>query len=79
MKRRSATEARNNFGGIIEEACHSGNPIIIERRNKPLVAIVPIGETDQSDMKDNLEIPVFHLGSVKESLTRSNIYGEDGR
>ena len=70
MKRRSATEARNNFGGIIEEVCHSGNPII---------AIVPIGETDQSDIKDNLEIPVFHLGSVKESLTRSNIYGEDGR
>lgn len=79
MKRYSATEARNNFGEIIEETYHTGKAVIVERRNKPLVAIVPLTPIDQAGIGALETLPSFTLGSISGSLSRDDIYEENGR
>lgn len=41
MKTISALEVRKKFGGVIDEVCESGEPVIITRGERKLVVVVP--------------------------------------
>lgn len=79
MKRYTASNARNHLGEIIDKACSTGQPVIVERHNKPLVAIVPLATTEQSSEQTPQPFPTYHLGTVRGTLSRDELYGEDGR
>ena len=38
------TEVRRNFAKIVDEVAHGGTRVIVERRGRPVVAIVPLEE-----------------------------------
>lgn len=79
MKHCSATEARNNFGEIMEKAYISGNPVIVERRKKPFVAVVPLKQSDEATLEEGIKLPSFDLGLKTSKLSRDDIYEENGR
>ncbi|MBI4211133.1 MAG: type II toxin-antitoxin system Phd/YefM family antitoxin [Deltaproteobacteria bacterium] len=78
MKRYTATQARNNFSEIVEKACETGQTVIIERRHKPLVAIVPL-VPDQESIGTAWDLPTYDLGNITGNLSRESLYDEDGR
>jgi len=47
MKKVSTVEFRNNFSDLVNRAAYGIEPVIITRRNKPLVAIVPVKELER--------------------------------
>jgi prevent-host-death family protein len=44
MRTVSATEAKAHLSALMEEVAHGGQPLIIERRGQPLVAMVRVQE-----------------------------------
>jgi prevent-host-death family protein len=44
VKRMSVREARANFADLIGSVQHTGEAVVIERRGKPIVAVVPAGD-----------------------------------
>ncbi|MBI2340856.1 MAG: type II toxin-antitoxin system Phd/YefM family antitoxin [Deltaproteobacteria bacterium] len=79
MKKYTASEARNNLGEIINRAYYTSQPVIVERRNKPLVAIVPLTPPGHTTESAPWGLPIYHLGGTKGTLSRSEIYGKEGR
>lgn len=79
MRHCSATKVRNSFGEMMEKAHHDGEVVIVERRNKPFVAIVPLVSVEEGPLSKSLGLPAFDLGQVSSNLSREEIYGEKGR
>jgi len=44
VKRLNALKVRQNLGQVLDEAYYQNQSVIIERAEKPMAAIVPIGE-----------------------------------
>ena len=44
VRRISVREARANLADLIGSVQHTGEPVVIERRGKPVVAMVPAGD-----------------------------------
>ncbi len=80
MKSINSTQARNRFGEILEEVYHRKEPVIIERRGHPLVAILPLSsETKTQKTYGPLSLATFHGGKTESTFSRKEIYGEQGR
>jgi len=47
VKRISTREARNQFSDLIGQVHYTGEPVIIERSGKPMVAVVPVDVLEQ--------------------------------
>jgi prevent-host-death family protein len=47
IKRIGAREARNNLADLIGQVHYGGQPVIIERSGKPMVALVPVTVLEQ--------------------------------
>jgi len=54
MKVTPATEARANFQEIIDTVHYTKEPMILSKRNRPWVMIVPLKEEDD-EMKEIIE------------------------
>lgn len=59
----NATQAKNRFGAIIQEAYLKGQHLIIKRDDIPVVAIVPMSDYER----------LLHQDIVPEELSRSSI------
>jgi prevent-host-death family protein len=46
-KRMSALEARKNLGQLLEEVFYKGSQFIIERKGKPMAALIPVWIMEQ--------------------------------
>ena len=44
LKKISAQKARQNFGGMMDEVRLKGDRFIVERGNRPMVAVIPVEE-----------------------------------
>lgn len=51
MKTVNALTFRQKFGKIIDQVVESGNPVVIERQNEPLVVLYPY-EKKKSDLEN---------------------------
>ena len=47
IKRIGAREARNHLADLIGQVHYGGQPVIIERSGKPMVALVPVAVLEQ--------------------------------
>jgi prevent-host-death family protein len=48
VKRMSVREARANFADLIGSVQHTGEAVVIERRGKPIVAVVPAADVQST-------------------------------
>ena len=46
-KKLSATEVKNRFGRVLREIMQTGNPIIVQRGNKPVAVIMSMAEYER--------------------------------
>ena len=61
----SATHVRTHFGQVMREVVNTGEPVVVERSGKPVVAIVSM-----SDFKRLLELKSTELSSRSTVLGR---------
>ncbi len=64
MKRYTTAEAREHFADIVNEVAYTHGRVVVMRRNKPMVAIMPI---DDFDYLEELEEKI-DLDDAKEAL-----------
>ena len=67
MKTLNALKVRREFGGILDEICRDGEPVVITRANKPLVVVLPYeeyGKLLEKGEKEKKLRRVFH--EIKE-------------
>lgn len=62
-------EAKNRFSGVCAEVAESGEPLIVTRRGKPFVCIVPVTEAGEStSVWDSVEESAAKYGPLPEGL-----------
>lgn len=68
MKRLTASEARDNFAETINQVAYRGERIIIHRRGKALVAVVPVSDLQALEkLEDQLDVE-----AAKRALAESD-------
>lgn len=67
----NATQAKNSFGAIIQEAYLNGQHLIIKRDDIPVVAIVPMSDYEKLLNQDN--VPEKLARSSKEEQSRRRL------
>lgn len=67
----NATEAKNRFGTIIQQAYLKGQHLIIKRGDIPVVAIVPMSDYERLLPNDNIPQEISH--SIKEEQARRRL------
>jgi len=51
---------RDRLGEILDEAHYQGNEFVIQRRGKPLAAIIPYSRYEQMERRREAAFKVFH-------------------
>lgn len=68
----NATEAKNRFGKIIQQAYLHGQHLIIQRDKIPVVAIVPMADYARLIPNEQVSNEVAH--SIKEERARQRLF-----
>ena len=63
MEEYSATDARQNLPEIVSEVAYSKKRVVITRRGKPLVVVIPYEELEALDLLEKLRSPGGKPGS----------------
>jgi antitoxin VapB len=68
-----ATEVRRNFADVADRVRITGEPAIVHRNGRPLVAIVPVGDMDrlQGDRQRLKSKSAFDRASIDRLLDRA--------
>src|SRR5476649_928679 len=68
-----ATEVRRNFADVADRVRTTGEPVIVHRNGRPLVAIVPVGDADraQPDRQRSKSKTAFDRASIDRLLDRA--------
>lgn len=67
MKRICVTEARDNFADTVNRVAYEGERLLLHRRGKNIVALVPVDDlTILSEIEDRID-----LVEIKQRLARS--------
>jgi prevent-host-death family protein len=60
-------DAKNRFSEICEQVSQTGEPLIVTRRGRPLVRIVPV-EREEGSVWDTVHEGLSRFGPIEEEL-----------
>ena len=67
MTKISVSEAREDFSEVVNQVCYSGERIVLHRRGKDLVALVPVSDLEMLEsLEDAIDIDAAKA-SIKEA------------
>lgn len=66
----NATEAKNRFGEMIQQAYLKGQHLVIKRDDIPVVAIVPISDYERLIRQKKVPEELFHISKEKRARRR---------
>lgn len=73
MTKISVSEAREDFSEIINQVCYSGARVVLHRRGKDLVALVPVSDLEMLEsLEDAMDIESAKV-AIKESKKKGTI------
>jgi prevent-host-death family protein len=80
VKRIGAREARNNLADLIGQVYYGGEPVIVERSGKPMVAVVPLAILEkylaaQSPANASSDAPPATEAFASQPAPRRSLFG----
>lgn len=73
MAKISVSDAREDFSEVVNQVCYSGERIVLHRRGKDLVALVPISDLEMLEsLEDAMDIDAAKA-AIKESKKKGSI------
>jgi prevent-host-death family protein len=73
----SATQAKNQFGALVESISSGEGDIIVENRGKPIVAIIPASryeDLERFDKEEKRRKAIENIRRLREEISARNAY-----
>lgn len=73
MAKISVSEAREDFSEVVNQVCYSGERMILHRRGKDLVALVPVSDLEMLEsLEDAMDLDAAKA-AIKEAKKKGTI------
>lgn len=72
MAKISVSDARKDFSEVVNQVCYSGERIVLHRRGKDLVALVPVSDLEMLEsLEDAMDIDAAKA-AIKDSKKKGS-------
>jgi prevent-host-death family protein len=73
MAKISVSEAREDFSEVVNQVCYTGERMILHRRGKDLVALVPVSDLEMLESLEDAMDTEAAKAAIKESKKKGSI------